>query len=103
MATYLVLMNFTEQGVQKFRDTRKRAGAFRSMAEKAGVTVRQQFWTLGPYDGALVLEADDDAAVTGVMLSLASLGNVKTQTLRAFEEKEMDEILGRVPKAGGRK
>jgi uncharacterized protein with GYD domain len=55
-------------------------------------------WTLGPYDGALVLEADDDAAVTALMLSLASLGNVKTQTLRAFEEKEMDEILGRAPK-----
>jgi uncharacterized protein with GYD domain len=103
MATYLVLINFTEQGVQKFRDTRKRAGAFRSMAEKAGVTVREQLWTLGRYDGAVVLDADDDAAVTGLMLSLASLGNVKTQTLRAFEEKEMDEILGRVPKAGGRK
>ena len=99
MATYLVLINYTEQGVQKFRDTRKRATAFRSMAEKAGVRVREQFWTLGPYDGALVLEGDDDAAVTGVMLSLASLGNVKTQTLRAFGEAEMDDILGGAPKA----
>ena len=98
MATYLVLINFTEQGVQKFKDTRKRAAAFRATAEKAGVTVREQLWALGPYDGALVLEAEDDAAVTGVMLSLASLGNVKTQTLRAFEEEEMDEILGRAPK-----
>ncbi len=98
MARYLVLINFTEQGVQKFRDTRKRATAFRTMAEKAGVRVREQLWTLGRYDGALVLEADDDAAVTKVMLSLASLGNVKTQTLRAFGEEEMDEILGRAPK-----
>ena len=98
MATYLVLINFTERGVQKFRDTRKRAGAFRSMAEKAGVTVREQLWTLGPYDGAVVLDADDDAAVTGLMLSLASLGNVKTQTLRAFDEGEMDKILRQSPK-----
>ena len=98
MATYLALINFTEQGVQKFKDTRKRAGAFRAMAEKAGVTVREQLWTLGPYDGALVLEAEDDAAVTAVMLSLAAAGNVRTQTLRAFDEGEMDEVLGRAPK-----
>ena len=98
MATYLALINFTEQGVQKFRDTRKRAAAFRQMAEKAGVRVREQLWTLGRFDGALVLEADDDAAVTAVMLNLASMGNVKTQTLRAFGEEEMDEILKRAGK-----
>ena len=98
MATYLALINFTEQGVQKFRDTQKRAAAFRAMAEKAGVRVREQLWTLGRYDGVLVLEADDDAAVTSVMLNLASMGNVKTQTLRAFGEEEMDEILKRAGK-----
>ncbi len=101
MATYLVLINFTEQGVQKFRDTRKRAGAFRSMAEKAGVRVREQLWTLGPYDGALVLEAEDDAAVTAVMLSLAAAGNVKTQTLRAFDASEMEQVLSKAPKPAG--
>ena len=98
MATYLALINFTEQGVQKFKETRKRASAFRAMAQKAGVTVREQLWTLGAYDGALVLEAEDDAAVTAVMLSLAAAGNVRTQTLRAFDEGEMDEVLGRAPK-----
>jgi uncharacterized protein with GYD domain len=98
MATYLALINFTEQGVQKFRDTRKRAATFRTMAEKGGVKVREVFWMLGPYDGALVLEADDDAAVTALMLNLASMGNVKTQTLRAFGEDEMDEILKRAGK-----
>ena len=99
MATYLALLNFTEQGVQKFRDTRKRADAFRAMAEKAGVRVRELLWTLGPYDGALVLEAQSDDAVTGVLLSLCSQGNVKSQTLRAFNESEMETILGRAPKA----
>jgi uncharacterized protein with GYD domain len=98
MPTYLALVSFTEQGVQKFRDTRKRADAFRAMAEKGGVTVRDIFWTLGAFDGALVLEARDDQAVTGVLLGLCSLGNVKTQTLRAFDESEMDAILSKAPK-----
>src|SRR5688572_13542966 len=101
MATYLALLSFTEQGVQNFRDTRKRADAFRAMAEKAGVTVRDIFWTLGAFDGALVLEAQDDAAVTGLLLSLASMGNVKTQTLRAFDASEMEQVLSRAPKAAG--
>src|SRR5687768_3427581 len=105
MPTYLALMNFTEQGVQNFRDTRKRADAFRGMAEKAGVTVRDVFWTMGAYDGAIVREAQDDAAVTGVLLSLCSMGNVKTQTLRAFDESEMEAILSKAPKtaSGGRR
>ena len=96
MATYLALINFTEQGVQKFRDTRKRAAAFRTMAEKGGVRVREVLWTLGPYDGALLMEADDDLAVTALMLNLASMGNVKTQTLRAFGEQDMEEVFVKV-------
>jgi uncharacterized protein with GYD domain len=51
------------------------------------------FWTLGPYDLVLIAEAPNDETMTAFSLSLASLGNVKTQTLRAFRSKEMDEIL----------
>jgi uncharacterized protein with GYD domain len=94
----LALINFTEQGVQNFADTRRRAEDFRARAKQAGVDVREIFWTMGQYDGALLLEAPDDESVTAVMLGLAALGNVRTRTLRAFDAAEMDNILAR---AGG--
>ena len=101
MPTYIALMNFTTQGVQKYRDTRKRAATFTSMAGKVGVKVREVYWSLGQYDGVLILEADDDEAVTAAMLQLGALGNVRTQTMRAFAGDEMDDILSRAPRGKG--
>lgn len=94
MATYVSLIRFTEQGARNIRDTRKRATAFRDAAEKAGVTVREIYWTLGAYDGLLVLDAPDEQTVTSVMVGLGTLGNVRTQTMRAFGESEIDGIMG---------
>jgi uncharacterized protein with GYD domain len=101
MATYVVLINFTEQGARAVRNTRRRADAFRAAAESAGVSVRDVYWTLGHYDGLLVLEASDDHTVTALLLDLATLGNVRTQTLRAFGEAEVGAILGNLPRTGG--
>ena len=100
MPTYVSLINFTQQGAQNFQDTPRRAAAFRDAAKKAGVTVREIYWTLGAFDGLLVLEAPDEQTVTAAMLGLASLGNVRTQTLRAFDESEIGSILERVPRPG---
>ena len=97
MATYLSLIRFTEQGAKNIRDTRKRATAFRDAAKQAGVTVRDVYWTLGAYDGLLVLDAPDEQTVTRVMVDLGTLGNVRTQTMRAFDEGE----IGAVVDAGG--
>ncbi|HZN68388.1 MAG TPA: GYD domain-containing protein [Tepidisphaeraceae bacterium] len=93
MPTYLALINFTEQGVQNFVDTRRRAEDFRARARQAGVNVREILWTMGQFDGALLLEAPDDETVTGVMLGLAALGNVRTRTLRAFDVGEIGNLL----------
>jgi uncharacterized protein with GYD domain len=98
MATFIGLLNFTEQGVSRFRDTRKRATAFQEMARKAGVNVKEVYWTLGQYDGVVIVEAPDDESATGVLLNLAAQGNVRTQTLRAFNASEMEGVLSR---AGG--
>jgi uncharacterized protein with GYD domain len=98
MATYIALVNFTEQGVRDFRSTADRAGKFKAMAEEAGVKVKDIFWTMGNYDIVLVLEAADEKMVVGTMLGLASLGNVRTQTLRAFNAAEMKEIISKAPK-----
>ena len=96
MASYIALLQFTEQGVRNIKDTTKRSTATREMASKLGVKVVDIFWTLGPYDIVMVLEAPDDETLTGFTLKLGSLGNVKTQTLRAFRDKEMDAILNKV-------
>jgi uncharacterized protein with GYD domain len=93
MATFVMLASFTEQGVRNVKETAKRADAFRQMAEKVGVTVRDIYWTLGPYDVVAVGEAPDDETATALSLSLASLGNVRTQTLRAFSRDEIDAII----------
>jgi len=97
MATYLVLLNFTDQGIRTVKDTTKRAAAFREMAAKAGIQLKDIYWTLGQYDLACVLDAPDDATVTALGLSLGALGNVRSQTLRAFSAQEMDGILSRMP------
>ena len=93
MATFVVLISFTEQGVKNFRQTPQRAEAFRQMAQKAGVTVKDLYWTLGAFDGVLVLEAPDDESATALLLSLGALGNVRTQTLRAFDRSQIESIL----------
>ena len=93
MATFVMLASFTEQGVRNVKETAKRADAFKQMAEKVGVTIREVYWTLGPYDVVAVGEAPDDETATALSLSLASLGNVRTQTLRAFSRDEIDAII----------
>jgi uncharacterized protein with GYD domain len=96
MAKFITLVNFTQQGVRDFRDTPQRAEKFKSMAQKAGVTVKDIYWTMGAYDVVLVIEAADDETVTATMLSLASGGNVRTQTLRGFDSSEMKKIISKV-------
>lgn len=97
MATFISLVNFTQQGVRDFKDSPDRAGKFNSMAQKAGVTVKEVYWTMGAHDAVLILDAPDDEAATAAMLGLASLGNVRTQTLRGFSSSEMKEIISKIP------
>jgi uncharacterized protein with GYD domain len=95
MASYILLATYTEQGLKGIKDTVKRTEAVRDMAKKAGLTMKESYWTLGQYDVVAVFEAPDDESMTAFALSVAKLGNVKTQTLRAFSGKEMGAILGK--------
>ena len=96
MPTFIALLNFTEKGLGSIKETTRRADAFRQQAATAGVTVREVFWTVGAYDGAIVADAPDAASMTAAMLSLARQGNVRTQTLAAFNAQEITAILGKV-------
>ena len=96
MATYIVLTNFTEQGIRNVKDTVKRAEAFKEAAGKFGVTVKDMYWTLGRYDLVVTVEGPDDPSVTALGLALGALGNVRTQTLRAFGAGEMKQIIDKM-------
>src|SRR3990172_5466802 len=97
MATYVLLLNFTDQGIRNVKDTTKRAEAFKRIADKAGAKVKEVYWTLGQYDGVLIFEAPEEATATALGLSLGSLGNVRTQTLRAFSAEEIGRVLAKMP------
>jgi uncharacterized protein with GYD domain len=96
MARYYMLLNWTEQGAKNSKDTVTRAAAARQMAEKMGARVTDCVWTMGQYDLILSAEAPDDETITAVGIALGKLGNVRTQTLRAFGENEMQKILQKV-------
>ena len=96
MAMYIALVNFTDQGVHHITDTVKRADAAKAMAKKFGVTFKEIYWTLGSYDEVIVFDAPDDASIAAFLASLGSLGNIRTQTLRAFSQADMNGILGKL-------
>lgn len=96
MPTYIVLGNYTDQGIRSIKDSVKRTENVKQLAKKAGATLRETFWTLGQFDLMAVFEAPDDATMTAVSLSIAGLGNVRTQTLRAFSAAEIQSVLGKV-------
>jgi uncharacterized protein with GYD domain len=97
MARYVLLLQYTDQGILKVKDTTKRAAAFRGeIAGKFGIKVSEVLWTLGRYDMVVLAEAPSDEVIAACSLSLAKLGNVKIQTLRAFQAPEMEALLGKV-------
>ncbi len=95
MPRYIGLANWTQQGIQNYRDTVRRVEDARAAGEQLGVRIVDIYWTLGGYDIVGVFEAPDDEALTVFLLQLGSLGNVRTQTLRAFNTDEMSRIIER--------
>lgn len=95
MARYVILLSFTAQGGRAIRQSAARAQAFNRMATKAGVKVEAQFWTVGHYDGVLVLSAKSNEPILRCLAQLAALGNVKTESLQAFDEREFKAIVRR--------
>jgi uncharacterized protein with GYD domain len=93
MATFVVLAGFTDQGIRNVKETISRSEAFKEMARKSGITVKDLYWTLGQYDVIAVCEAPDDEAFS---LSVSSRGNIRSQTLRAFSLDEMKMLLGKM-------
>jgi uncharacterized protein with GYD domain len=96
MPRYVVLVNWTEQGIRNVKQTLERTDSGGEIAEKHGLTLEQAYWTVGPYDMVTIFKAPDDEALSAHLLEIGSLGNVRTTTLRAYREDEMSGILQRL-------
>jgi uncharacterized protein with GYD domain len=96
MARYVGLIQFTDQGIRNIKDTVKRGNAAAAEAEKMGMKIIEEFWTMGAYDVVILVDAPDDETMTAFMLKVGSLGNVKTETMRAFGREEMEKILAKI-------
>src|SRR5438552_12800107 len=96
MAMYISLIQFTEQGIRNVKDTVKRGDAAIGEAEKMGMKIIEEFWTIGTYDIVVLFEAPDDETMSAFLLKIGSMGNVKSQTLRAFRKQEMEGVLAKL-------
>ena len=92
MATYVALINWTDQGVKNAGDTVNRFQQARTAFEPLGIQFQSIFWTTGQYDLVAIVEAPDDETLSTAILQLAAQGNLRTQTFRAFNEQEMRGI-----------
>jgi uncharacterized protein with GYD domain len=95
MPTYVSLIHWTEQGIKNYKDTTRRAEDFSRLVESLGGRVRELLWTVGEYDIVAVAEFPDDETGTAALLQVGSLGNVRTNTMRAFNAEEMGGIIRR--------
>lgn len=95
MPTYILLVDWTEQGVREFKDTVDRSEVGRGILEAAGVKFRDIYWTLGSHDMVSIVEAPDDETLSAALLQSASLGNFRTTTMRAFSADEMRAVIDR--------
>lgn len=93
MARYVVLVDWTEQGVANFQDSVDRYEAAQEQFAQMGVSFEDVYWTLGDHDIVAVMEAPDDETAAAALLRLGSQGNVRTKTMRAFSRDEMRGVI----------
>ena len=97
MATYIILSNYTDQGIRTVKDSPKRLDAAKKMLKNMGGEIKDFYLTMGSYDIAIVAEAPSDDVITKFALASGSLGNIRTTTLKAFPEAEYRKIIGALP------
>ncbi|HTI88020.1 MAG TPA: GYD domain-containing protein [Alphaproteobacteria bacterium] len=94
MATFILLADYSDQGIRTIKDSPKRLDAARDTAKRFGATIKDFYLCLGMHDIIAIVEADSDDAMAKFALSLGSVGAVRTTTLRAFGEPEYRKIMG---------
>ncbi len=97
MPSYVTLVNWTDQGIRNVKDAPKRADAFEAAVKANGGTLKELYLVLGDYDIVVVADLPNDETAAKLALATASLGNVRTKTLRAFNREEFRKIIAGLP------
>jgi uncharacterized protein with GYD domain len=97
MATYVTLLTYTQKGIENIKDSPSRLDKAKEAIKSVGGQLRAFYMTMGAYDGLAIFEAPDDASFAKAILSIASKGAVKTQTMKAFTEEEYKRIIAALP------
>jgi uncharacterized protein with GYD domain len=95
VTTFIVLFNWTEQGIKNFKDSPARVDQANAAFADLGVEFKDIYWTIGPYDLISVVEAPDGEALASALLRLGAAGNVRTTTMRGFGRAEAEAVIAR--------
>ena len=93
MTTYVLLANWTDQGIQKVKDAPRRLDAAKQLLKDMSGEFKSVYLTMGDDDMVAIYEAPDDAVAARFNLQLGMMGNVRTRTLKAFPEAAYREII----------
>ena len=97
MSTYILLINYTQQGIENIKESPARLDKARDLLQTLGGEVKDFYLTMGSHDIVVVIEAPDDETVAKFVLTAGSHGNVRTTTLKAFSEDAFRSIVGSLP------
>ena len=97
MPTFILTMNWTDQGIRAIKDAPKRSKAAKDLAKKLGVEVKQIYLTSGEHDLLIIVESPSGDNVAKFSLATSSLGNVRTSTARAWPETEFHKLISELP------
>ena len=97
MPTYVILVNYTQQGIQNIKESPARLDAAKKAFKAAGGELKEWYLTLGGYDAVVVAEGPNDETAATLALVIASQGSVRTQTMRAFTEQEYRKLIAGMP------
>ena len=97
MPTYISLLRYTQQGIAAIKQGPTWLDAAKQAYKKAGGELKVFYLTIGQFDAVAIAELPDDTALARMVLALGAMGNVRTETLRAFNEAEFRKIVGELP------
>ncbi len=97
MVTYITLLRFTQKGIENIKESPARLDAAKQAFQSMGAELKDFYLVTGAYDAVVISEVPDDETVAKLLLSIGKLGNVRTETLRAFTEDEYRKIIAAIP------
>ena len=97
MPTYITLLRFTEKGIANIKESPSRLDVAKQAFQAVGAELKEYYLVMGSYDAVVIGEVPDDETVAKLALMIASQGNIRTETLRAFKEDEYRKIISELP------